>query len=79
MKKPIYRVFVDFEYKNKGIRTRVQEASVDTFALSKDPKEIEEYIMGKMLSEIKRKRGQCEIKITNIKIEGQYGETSDRY
>ena len=79
MKKPIYRVFVDFEYKNKGVRAKVKKASVDTFALSKDTKEIEEYIMGRMLSKIKRRREHCEIKITNIKIKGQYGKTTDRY
>ena len=80
MKKPIYRVLVNFEYRNNSIsnyiRTQVKQDYIDTFALSKDKDEIYEHIKGKLLRKIGKKEGEVQIKITNIEIEGQYGETS---
>ena len=80
MGKPIYRVLVDFEYRNKGkgnfIKTKLKQDSIDTFALSKDKDEIYEHIKSKLLTKIKRKEEDIEIKIKNVTIEGQYGETN---
>ena len=78
MGKPIYRVIVDFEYRNKGkgnyIKTQIKTATIDTFALSKDDNEIYEHIKGTLHRKINRKEQEVDIKITNINIEGQYGE-----
>jgi len=80
MGKPIYRVIVDFEYRNKSrgnyIRTQLKQDTIDTFALSKDKDEIYKHIKGRLLRQINRKEKDIDIKINNIKIEGQYGETN---
>ena len=80
MKKPIYRVIVDFQYRSNGrsnyIKTQIKNDTIDTFALSKDKDEIYEHIKGKLLRKIGKKEGEVQIKITNIEIEGQYGETN---
>jgi len=79
MKKPIYRVIVDFEYQNKGTRTQKKNAVIDTFAFSTDHKEIEEQLMYKMIRKTKTIKDKVIIKIKNIEIKGQYGYTSDRF
>jgi len=80
MGKPIYRVIVDFEYRNKSrgnyIRTQLKQDSIDTFALSKDKDEIYEHIKSRLLRKINKKEHEIDIKINNIKIEGQYGNTN---
>ena len=80
MKKPIYRVLVDFQYRNSSrsnyIRTKVKQDSIDTFALSKDKDEIYSQIKNKLFRQIGKKEGEVEIKIINVEIEGQYGETN---
>jgi len=79
MKKPIYRVVIDFEYQNKGTRTQKKQDVIDTFAFSKDHKEIEEQLMDKMIRKTRRKKEQVIIKIKNIEIKGQFGYTTDRF
>tara|TARA_R110001606_G_scaffold392389_1_gene561268 strand:+ start:578 stop:817 length:240 start_codon:yes stop_codon:yes gene_type:complete len=79
MKKPIYRVIVDFEYKNKGVRTKNKESFIDTFAFSKDHKEIEEQVMEKIIRRTNTNKDKVIIKIKNIEIKGQHGYTSDRF
>lgn len=80
MKKPIYRVLVNFEYRNSNrsnyIKTKVKQDYIDTFALSKDKDEIYNQIKNKLFRQIGKKEGQVDIKITNVEIEGQYGETN---
>jgi hypothetical protein len=80
MGKPIYRVIVDFEYRNKSrgnyIKTQLKQDTIDTFALSKDKDEIYKHIKGRLLRQINRKEKDIDIKINNIKIEGQYGNTN---
>ena len=70
MRKPIYRVLVDFEYRNKGkgnyIRTQVKTNTIDTFALSKDKEEIYNHIKSKICRKAKVKEEDVNIKITNI-------------
>jgi hypothetical protein len=80
MKKPIYRVLVDFEYRNSSrsnyIKTRIKNDTIDTFALSKDKDKIYNHIKGKILRQIGKSESEVDIKIINIEIEGQYGETN---
>ena len=80
MKKPIYSVQVDFEYRNNSrsnyIRTQIKNGFIDTFALSKDKDEVFNHIKSKLFRQIGKKEGEVQIKIINIKIEGQYGETN---
>ena len=80
MRKPIYRVIVDFEYRNKSrgnyIKTQIKQGTIDTFALSKDKDEIYEHIKSRLLRQINKKEQDIDIKINNVIIEGQYGETN---
>jgi len=80
MGKPIYRVIVEFEYRNKGrgnyIRTQIKTDTIDTFALSKDDDEIYEHIKSRIFRRIKRKEEDVNVEIKNIEIKGQYGETN---
>tara|TARA_R110002074_G_scaffold294532_2_gene466129 strand:- start:54 stop:299 length:246 start_codon:yes stop_codon:yes gene_type:complete len=80
MGKPIYRVIVDFEYRNKGrgnyIKTKIISDQIDTFALSKDSDEIYNHIKSKIFRQIKKKEEDVNIEIKNINIEGRYGETN---
>jgi hypothetical protein len=73
-------VLVDFEYRNSSrsnyIRTKVKQDSIDTFALSKNKDDIYDHIKSKLLRKIGKKEGEVDIKIINIDIEGQYGETN---
>ena len=79
MKKPIYRVIVDFEYQNKGQRSQKKYSTIDSFAYSTEEEEIKKHLMGKMLRKIRKKEEQVIIKIKNIENKGQYGQTSDRF
>ena len=80
MGKKIYRVIVNFEYRNKGIgnyiKTKIKTSSIDTFALSKDKDEIFNHIKSKIFRQIKCQESKVDIKITNIKIEDGHGETN---
>jgi len=73
-------VIVDFEYRNKSrgnyIKTQLKQDTIDTFALSKDKDEIYKHIKGRLLRQINRQEKDIDIKINNIKIEGQYGITN---
>ena len=80
MGKPIYRVIVDFEYRNNSrsnyIRTKIKQGTIDTFALSKDKQEIYDHIKGKLLRQINKKDHEVEIKIINVNVKSQHGETN---
>ena len=80
MGKPIYRVIVDFEYRNSRrsnyIKTKIKQDTIDTFALSKDKDEIYNHIKNKLLRKINKKEHEIEIKITNVFIKSQHGETN---
>jgi len=80
MKKPIYRVIVDFEYRNNGrsnyIKTQIKNDTIDTFALSKDKDQVYDHVKNKILRKIGKKESDIQLKITNIEVEGQYGETN---
>ncbi|QDP64942.1 MAG: hypothetical protein Unbinned1473contig1002_32 [Prokaryotic dsDNA virus sp.] len=80
MGKPIYRVIVDFEYRNTPrssyIKTKIKQDSIDTFALSKNKQEIYDHIKGKLLKQINKKEHEVDIKITNVNVKSQHGETN---
>jgi hypothetical protein len=80
MGKPIYRVIVDFEYRNKSrgnySKTKIKKGTIDTFALSRDDNEIYEYIKGRIFRQIKKREQDIEVEVKNIIIRGQHGETN---
>tara|TARA_R100001463_G_scaffold48653_2_gene97946 strand:- start:386 stop:643 length:258 start_codon:yes stop_codon:yes gene_type:complete len=82
MKKPIFRVFVYYEIKSKKMVTRkLSKGVLDTFVLTSDINEIkkDQEIIDRICYINKKKPEMVEITITNIDIENQYGETTDRF
>jgi hypothetical protein len=82
MKKPIFRVFVSYEIKNKKTVTRKAiTGMIDTFVLTSNIKEIEadQELIDRICYINKKNPNKVDIKITNIDIENQYGETTDRF
>jgi len=82
MKKPIFRVFISYEIKSKKMVTRkLSKGVLDTFVLTSDINEIkkEQEIIDRICYINKKKPEMVEITITNIDIENQYGETTDRF
>ena len=82
MKKPIFRVFISYEIKSKKMVTRkLSKGVLDTFVLTSDINEIkkDQEIIDRICYINKKKPEMVEITITNIDIENQYGETTDRF
>ena len=82
MKKPIFRVFVSYEIKNKNVVTRrATTGTLDTFVLTSNLKEIEtdQELLDRICYINKKNPNKVDIKITNIDVENQYGETTDRF
>ena len=82
MKKPIFRVFVSYEIKNKKVVTRrVITGILDTFVLTSNIKEIEndQELIDRICYINKKNLNKVDVKITSIDIENQYGETTDRF
>ena len=82
MKKPIFRVFISYEIKSKKMVTRkLSKGILDTFVLTSDINEIkkDQEIIDRICYINKKKPEMAEITITNIDIENQYGETTDRF
>ena len=82
MKKPIFRVFVSYEIRNKKRITRsVVKGTLDTFAFTSSIKEIkeDEEFINRICYVNKKKPENVNIIITDVEIENQYGETSDRF
>ena len=82
MKKPIFRVFISYEIKSKKMVTRkLSKGVLDTFVLTSDINEIkkDQEITDRICYINKKKPEMVEITITNIDIENQYGETTDRF
>ena len=82
MKKPIFRVFVSYEIKNKGAVTRkVTTGVLDTFALTSNIKEIKNdtELIDRICYLNKKNLSKVDITITNVDVEYQYGETTDRF
>ena len=82
MKKPIFRVFVSYEIKNKKVVTRKSITGIlDTFVLTSNIKEIEndQELIDRICYINKKNLNKVDVTITSIDIENQYGETSDRF
>mgnify|MGYP003144966831 CR=1 FL=1 len=82
MKKPIFRVFVSYEIKNKKTVTRKAITGIlDTFVLTSDIKEIkkDKEIIDRICYINKKKPESVDIIIKDVDIENQYGETTDRF
>ena len=82
MKKPIFRVFISYEIKNKKRITRsVIKGTLDTFALTSSIKEIkeDEEFINRICYVNKKKPENVNITITDVEIENQYGEKTDRF
>jgi|TARA_B110000444_G_C18398571_1_gene392608 hypothetical protein len=82
MKKPIFRVFVSYEIKNKATVTRrVTTGILDTFALTSNIEEIknDKELIDRICYLNKKKPSKVDITITTVDVEDQYGETTDRF
>ena len=82
MKKPIFRVFVSYEIKNKlKVTRRVNTGILDTFVLTSNINEIknDKELIDRICYLNKKNPNKVEITITNIDVENQYGETTDRF
>ena len=82
MKKPIFRVFVSYEIKNKATVTRkVTMGVLDTFALTSNIEEIKNdtELIDRICYLNKKNLSKVDITITNVDVEYQYGETTDRF
>ena len=82
MKKPIFRVFVSYEIKNKAAVTRkVTMGILDTFALTSNIEEIKKdtELIDRICYLNKKNLSKVDITITNVDVEYQYGETTDRF
>lgn len=82
MKKPIFRVFVSYEIKNKLKSTRrVNTGILDTFVLTSNINEIknDKELIDRICYLNKKNPNKVEITITNVDVENQYGETIDRF
>ena len=82
MKKPIFRVFVSYEIKNKATVTRkVTMGILDTFALTSNIEEIkkDQELIDRICYLNKKNLSKVYVTITNVDVEYQYGETTDRF
>jgi len=82
MKKPIFRVFVSYEIKNKlKVTRRVNTGILDTFVLTSNINEIknDKELIDRICYLNKKNLNKVEITITNVDVENQYGETTDRF
>tara|TARA_B100001250_G_scaffold406156_2_gene424748 strand:+ start:79 stop:324 length:246 start_codon:yes stop_codon:yes gene_type:complete len=81
MQKPIFRVFVKYNIRNKGKATKGKNGVIDTFALTDNIKTIEkdEDIQNRICYLNKKKLDKVVITITDVEVEDQYGFTTDRF
>ena len=82
MKKPIFRVFISYEIKSKSSVTRkVITGILDTFALTSNIEEIKKdtELIDRICYLNKKNLSKVDITITNVDVEYQYGETTDRF
>jgi len=82
MKKPIFRVFVSYEIKNKNVVSRKVKAGImDTFLLTSNIEEIKNdtELIDRICYLNKKNLSKVDITITKVDVENQYGETVDRF
>jgi hypothetical protein len=80
MKKPIYRVLIDYTIKNKR-QVRGKRNSIDTFVFTDSITEIkkDKDLINRICYLNKKNPQDVVIDFDNIEIENQYGETTDRF
>ena len=81
MKKPIYRVFVKYNIKNKGRAGRGKNGLLDTFVHTDNIKEIQydEETLNRICYLQKKTLDKVTITILSVDVEDQYGFTTDRF
>jgi len=82
MRKPIYRVFISYEIKNKkGVTRKKTTGTLDTFALTSNIKEIteDEDLINRICYVNKKDPLKVDVIVYDVDIENQYGETLDRF
>jgi len=82
MKKPIFRVFISYEIKNKkSVSRKVTTGTLDTFALTSSIDEIKknQEFIDRICYLNKKKLNKVDITIVKVDVENQYGETVDRF
>ena len=82
MKKPIFRVFISYEIKNKkSVSRKVTTGTLDTFALTSSINEIknDQEMIDRICYLNKKKLNKVDITIVKVDVENQYGETVDRF
>lgn len=81
MKKPIYRVFITYEIKSKNSVRGGKKGVIDTFATTDNLEDIkkDEVLINRICYLNKKKLEKIDVILHNIEIEGQYGETIDRF
>ena len=80
MKKPIFRVLIDYTIKTKR-QVRGKKNSIDTFVLTDNINEIkkDQELIDRLCYLNKKRPLDVVIDFNNIKIEDRYGETTDRF
>tara|TARA_Y100001951_G_C11138351_1_gene182162 strand:+ start:246 stop:488 length:243 start_codon:yes stop_codon:yes gene_type:complete len=80
MKKPIYRVLIDYTIKGRR-QVKGKKNSIDTFVLTDNISEIKQDkdLINRICYLNKKKPQDVIIDFKNIEIENQYGETTDRF
>tara|TARA_R110002051_G_scaffold191350_3_gene260091 strand:+ start:2484 stop:2729 length:246 start_codon:yes stop_codon:yes gene_type:complete len=81
MQKPIYRVFVKYNIKNKRKAGRGKNGLLDTFALTDNINDIQrdEEILNRICYLHKKTLDKVTITVTEVDIEDKYGYTTDRF
>jgi len=82
MKKPIFRVFISYEIKNKNTVSRKVTAGIlDTFALTSNIEEIkkDKELIDRICYLNKKNLNKVDVTIVKVDVENQYGETVDRF
>ena len=82
MKKPIFRVFISYEIKNKkSVNRKVIKGTLDTFVLTSDINEIknDQELIDRICYVNKKNPNKVDVTITSVEVENQYGETTDRF
>lgn len=79
-KKPIFRVFVNYIISSKK-RVKKTKGIIDTFVLTDNIDEIkkDKELLTRICYINKKKPQNVVIDITNVEVENQYGETTDRF
>jgi hypothetical protein len=84
MKKPIYFVEVKFQWSNrkKTLRaTKSKDAVIEVITTCTTASEIltDKYMINKLLRKIKKRANDISLRITNVRIISEHGETNDRF